>query len=425
MRKHGAALAAERKVELILALLMNMLLYHCVACTAVSAVYASGWRDHYLWMLWLVLPLFFLAYVRYYVKSFVLFLLLHIMMPLGCFLLGRDMGEKLVLVICAMIMLVLSVGMGTKERWKVKESPALGMLVVFLNCYFLGYYMENPMLMSLSYRELFGFLVLFFLDENLNHKIDFIQKNQHIRNIPIRQMAVINRLLMVLFLSVLLVAMIFVPRMHLEVVLIPIFRGILFFIAWLFSLLHFNDASEKMESTGEKMGQIMQLGGMEPAKEGLLWAILEKLLPILVIALLAAAFVGGIAYLLYRLYKGFYAEEKENTDEKEFLSGELFWFSRELFSGRKENKKDGGTINQRIRKCYRRYVKKGFGRKEPVPDTMTPMEILGLLEKKKPERARREEEQQKIREIYENARYGTEECTQLDLALLKRLTDGR
>ncbi len=53
MRKHGAALAADRKVELILALLMNMLLYHCVACTAVSAVYASGWRDHYLWMLWL------------------------------------------------------------------------------------------------------------------------------------------------------------------------------------------------------------------------------------------------------------------------------------------------------------------------------------------------------------------------------------
>ncbi len=93
MRKHGAALAAERKVELILALLMNMLLYHCVACTAVSAVYASGWRDHYLWMLWLVLPLFFLAYVRYYVKSFVVFLLLHIMMPLGCFLLGRDMRE--------------------------------------------------------------------------------------------------------------------------------------------------------------------------------------------------------------------------------------------------------------------------------------------------------------------------------------------
>ena len=56
---------------------------------------------------------------------------------------------------------------------------------------------------------------------------------------------------------------------------------------------------------------------------------------------------------------------------------------------------------------------------------MTPMETLGLPQNKKPERARKEEAQQKIREIYENARNSTEECTQLDLTLLKRLTDGR
>lgn len=418
-------LATDKRVELFLALLMNLLLYHCVACTAVSVVYASDWTKHYLWMLWLVLPLFFLAWVRYCVKSFVPFLLFHLMVPVICFFLGRDLGEKLVLVVCSVFIMVLSIGMGTTERWKVKESPALGMLTIFLICYFLGYYMENPALMSLSYRELFGFLILYFIHENRERTIDFLQKNQHIRNIPVRQMAVINRFLMIVFLVVVGMAMILVPRLHLEAVLAPVLRGILFLIAWLFSLLHFEDVSEKVEGTGEKMGQMMFLEQMKPAKEGLFWAVLEKLLSVAVAALLGAALVGGIAYLLYRLYKGFYVKEKENTDEKEFLVGEMFQFPRKLFGGRREKAREQGNINQRIRKSYRRYVKKGFGRKKPVPASMTPMELLGLLGEKHSDKVKMEEKQQRIGRIYEHARYGIEECTQEELEEWKKLMDGR
>lgn len=416
MKERKISVAVNRRAELLSALLMQFLLYHCAACTAVSLFYHTEMAGHYLFMALLLPPLFFLAFLRYHVKNFALFLLLHLIAPLFGLLAGRGLGEKLSLAGFLVLMLVVSISRRTTERWKVQENPSIGMITTPLLCYFLGYYMKNPLLMRLIYGELFAYMILYFLHKNLKNTTDFIEINKNTANFPAGQMTVVNRSFAALFLVVLAAAMVLFSRLHLEAVLFPVLRGLLYVIAWIFSLLPFSDASEQMQNTAQRMDKESPLEGLGTSETGLFWVIVEKILIAAVIALIAAAVIGGTAYLLYYLYKRFYAERKENTDEKEFVAGEIKWFSKGLFAGREDMAKDRKSFRNprwRIRKAYKRYVKKGFGKRESVPAALTPQEMLALLGEKG--KASDSASLEKIRAIYERARYSEKECTQKEL----------
>ena len=424
MRVHRMSVTAGRRAELVMALLMNFLLYHCTACTLVGMFYKTGFTGHFLWMGCLLLPLFFMAFLRYRADNFLLFLPLHVLALLFSFLAGRDLAEKLVLTALTMMMLVISVGMRTTERWKVNEHPPLGMGVLLLICHFLGYYMENMVLVRWSYWELFFYIILFFLHRNLKNMSDFIDVNKKTVNFPAGQMTVINRILLVLFLAVLGMAMYLVPKLHLETLLLPALKGLLSVIAWLFSVFHFSKASERVENVSQGVDQRFNIKDLGETDTGLLWIILEKVLMAAVILLAAAAAVGGIAYLLYRLYKGFYEVKKENADEKEFLVGDLQWFPKGFFGKKEAAPKEQG-VSQRIRRLYKRYVKKNFGKKETVPVTLTPKELLDVIGEKKGESRLDNVSERKVQNIYEHARYASQECRAEELEELKGLLSGK
>lgn len=422
MKERKISFRMSRKVEAWSALLLQFILYHCLACTALGTINGQDRPEQYLRMLFLFVPLCYLALVRAYVRKFTMFLLLHVPAVFAVVLLGSSMGEETVVTVCIAVMMIASIhASATKKTEQAGKtgSPHLAMIAVLLVCHYLGYYQNEPVLIRISCYELQLFLVLYLIHASLTNTSKFIQMHQDTANFPVGQMTVINRFMLVLFLAALAAGMFIFPKLHLDVILMPVLRGLLKVLSWLFSFIKLPEASEQVEQAAQKMEEVSVADLGEAGETWGIWILMEQVLKILVAIVMAVLVVGGIAWILYRLYKGFYSEKKENTDEKEFLVDELKWFSKEWFSGFKRAKEEKGTVNQRIRKVYRRYVKKGFKRKEQVPEAMTPDELLLFLKEK--QGGLSEAERVRACRIYEQARYGQPECTVGELEEMKRL----
>lgn len=426
MKEHKISLAAGKKAEAACAFVLRFLLYHAVSCAVLSSFsMTEHTASRYIALLGIIVPMCYLAFVRKFVKFFALSLLLQIPVVLAALVVGNTIAEKAVITACMIVMMIASVSMSMTERKNKENCPSLALMILPVICYFVGLYQEDAALEQIVHNELLLYIVVYLVHESLHNTTEFIEIHKDTANFPVGQMTIVNRLMVVLLLAVLVAAMLIFPKLNLDVLLMPIVQLLGRFLAWLLSFIHLTEASRQVESAVDSMSGIEELQAVSK-ETGLFWIVMEKIMIVLVIVGLAAAVIGGIAYLLYRLYKGFYAEKKENADEKEFLIGEIQWFPKGFFSGNKEAKEDKGNLNERIRKAYRRFVKKSFKRKESVPVTLTPEEMLLLLKdkslnEKKKVKSMPDEEWNRIREIYERARYGELNCTQEELDEMKRL----
>lgn len=425
MKERKVSLGMNKKVEEWSALLMQFLLYHCLACTAMAAIYETEQPLYYMRMLLLFVPLCYLALVRTYIRQFALFMLLHVPVLLMSVLMRQNMGEETVVLVCTVIMLVSSIHAGTVrknkpvEKYRVTACPHLVLVLVLLFCHYVGYYLKHPLLVTISSYELQIYIVLYLVHESMANTLDFIHLHRDTANFPVGQMTIIYRLMVVLFLAGVVLAMVIFPKLHLEVILSPILKGMLALLSWLLSFIKLPEASEQVEQAAQQMGNASLQGLVENTETSVFWLVAEQIMKLMVGIALVALIVGGIGYILYYLYKGFYSEKKENTDEKEFLVDEMKWFSKDWFGSFRKEKDEHGTVNQRVRKVYRRYVKKNFKRKETVPEAMTPDELLIFLREKAGGLS--EAERCKARTIYEKARYGHPECSADELEEMKRL----
>lgn len=427
MKERKVSAAAGRMVEEGSALLLQFLLYHCTACLAMGLFYSVEQPGVYAWFLLLAVPLCYLTLVRKLAGNFIVFFALHILVLFMAVFWREDFWMNAVITIWTLLMTVFSLYACVTGKGRKLECPSLWMGILLLVCHFLGkYYLGYPALTRISYYEVLLYAVFYLLHTYHKNMADFICMNQNIANFPAGQITVINRLLVILFLAVLAAAMFIFPKLHLELVLVPLLKGLLMLVSFLLSFVHFSETSQKVDQTAQNMDMTAVLETLGGNKEtGIFWVIIENLLKIAVVIGLAALVIGGTAYLLYRLYKGFYAERKENADEKEFLVGEMKWFSGRGVSGRKAAEEQRGSLNQRIRRIYRQYVKKRLRKKEKVPAALTPEELLAFLEERRREQGLDREAQEGIRAVYERARYGQTECTQAELEEIKELLSGR
>ncbi len=427
MKEHKISLAAGKKAEAVCAFVLRFLLYHSVACLIMANFYAEGQMKHYIWLFSMLVPMCYLALVRKCAKYFVLALLLHVPVLFVGVLLGRDLGEKIVTTVFMVVMFVTSLYMCMSEKKNKENCPPISLTVILLICHFMGYYLNDTALVQVTHYELMIYIVVFLTHESLHNISEFIDIHRDTANFPVGQMTVINRLMVVLLLAVLVAAMLIFPQLHLDVLLLPLLKGLGKFFAWLLSFINLPEASKQVQGAMDNMSGVQEGLLGEKSETGLFWIIMEKIMIVLVIVAMAALVIGGIAYLLYRLYKGFYAEKKENADEKEFLVGEIQWFPKGFFGGNKAVKEEKGSLNERIRKLYRRFVKKSFKRKESVPTVLTPEEMLMFLKEKHDRKMvnMTDGDWNRIREVYERARYGELNCTQEELDEMKRLVSSR
>lgn len=425
MKEHKMSFCAGKRAEEWCAFVLRFLIYHMSACVIMACIYTENQVSHYLWMLLMLVPMGYLALVRRWVKYFGLALLLHVPVLFAGAFLGRELWEKLVITIFMVIMLLMSLWMSTSRRKKEENCPGIFLLALPVVFYFLGYYyLREDALTQLIRCEIMTYVAVFFIHENLHNTSRFIDLHRDTANFPVGQMTLLNRLMMALLLVVVVVAMLLFPLLHLDAVLLPVLRLLGKLLVWLLSFIHLKDASEQMQSTVENMSAQQDSLFGETAEAGLFWVMIEKVLLVVVAVVLVVLVLGGIAYLFYRLYQGFYAEKKENADEKEFLIGEIQWLPKGLRHKGREEKAEKGSADERIRRLYKRFVKKGFKRKETVPAALTPEEMLIFLKEKKAD-GLTDEERIRIREIYERARYGAVHCTEEELEELKGLAASR
>lgn len=421
-RGYRMSLAETYGLETVCIVLLQFLLYHCAACLALSTFNGAERAEQYVEMLFLLAPLVCLRLVRAWVKKFWLYFLLHLPVLFTAVFLGQGFGQKAVIAVCTILMTSVSLYTCMSEKGAVRDCPSIWPGAVLLACHFLAAYLQYPALVKISYFEILLFGILWLVCAYLKNTADFIRLHQDMANFPGGQLTVIGRSMMALLLLAVAAAMFIVPRLHLEVILRPVLQGILFVLSRLLSYIKLPEGNS---------GTRMPVGGatIEQLREALksddgaspFWLMIEDMLVALLIAGIALTVIGGAAWLLFRLYKGFYAGKRENADEKEFLLGEVKWPGRQRRS-RETGAWETGSCSRQIRKSYKKFVRKSFGRKRSVPESMTPEELLAYLEREGHEL--NEQTREQIRELYEKARYGQTESVQEELEAIRKLLAG-
>lgn len=413
-KKHSYATVDQ--VILFFQTMIQFTLYHSVACLVTSLIQEENWRM-YIRMGILLIPLFLFSFTRRYVGNLLVFALIH----LGtCGLLVTFFPERVeeyvAVIVCLLVMVVNSVHFRLVESYKFKECPQLMMLAVLFIVYGLAAYQDRVLLETLCYYECVVYIFCYVISNNLENTERFIKLNEDTANFPVRQVKGVNRTLLSFFSVLLLGVMILAPRLHPEVLLKKIgnvLRGIL---RWIFS--HF-DFSENIDYEAlEKSVESTPNGGMFMMEEGTPSAIalfLDYLLRIVVGVGLAALAVFAIGYGLYQIYKRFYGISPKGSEEHAEKGVRTVTESIPIFRRTRESEEESVGMNKKIRKQYRKSVKKREGKMEKVSTALTPSEIEEVL----PE-GQEGWSQERIA-LYEKARYSKAECTREELERMKKL----
>lgn len=422
MKERKVSLRFNTYMQNITTLILQFILYHSVSCVVLGLFYDVEHPEYYAWLLLLGVPLVYLALVRAFAKKFIVFFLLHVPVFFIVGFVGEDFAQKVVISVSTILMSVISLHMCMMVKGSVRECPSMKLVLLLLVCYGISMYQGSLVCARYIYVETLVFILCNLIHEGLENTSDFIKLNKDMANLPVGQILIINRMALVLIFVLISIAMLLAPMLHLEVIVTPILIGMLAVIKWMLSMVHLPEASEEVEHVVTMIKGSSLADELGKSETWSIWIALEEVMKIGVVIFLAVAIVGGIVYVMFRLYKGFYAESKENADEKEFMLDAIEWLPRRKISRRK-NTETVDNANLQVRKLYRSFVKNRFKRKETIPNTLTPEELLLLLTEK--ERRLTIETQRRIKEIYERARYGQVECTLEDVEEMKRLVEYR
>lgn len=405
---------------------MKGLIYHSLFCVIYNLASEKTLFMN-LKILLLYVPLLLFALIRRKCGNFFLFLLMHAAISGAFVLVFSDLEERIVFGGGTIILAVASMYMrfrGAQEE----ECPSSASLVFFLICYMAARQMNRQQLMQICCYEVFIFLILFMTYKNLSGTTLFLKSAEKIANLPVKQIKGMNRILLGIFLFFMAAGMMLVPAAALNRIfdgLRQLFLFILRQIILAILALFQNEEAQSQFFEAHKQAQA-QMGLMETAEPSLLAQILERLF----IAVFAVILIAGTVYLLmraiYKWYQRFYEQNRDTADESEFL-----WESPlhipNVKNRKKKQKQSDKSINIKIRKRYKKYIRKRFGTGEHIPVVMTTTELEQLLSEKNPgeiyraaEASERDEKSlQRIR-LYQKARYSPYECVKQDLEAMKQ-----
>lgn len=429
------------------ALMMQGLLYHCAACVLFNIVSAKTWQEN-LWLLLLYIPLFLFAFIREKCGNFVIFILLHALISGILLLAVPDSEMRTALGCCAAAMALSSVRLRLKPAYERRECPPIAAVCLFFIVYLAASDMNRPQLLQISYYETFLFLILAAVYRSLANTSEFLKLNAGIHNLPSRQIKSLNKMLSGIFILALTAGMLVLQHLPVNFVqdgigraLRIILRGIVSVFLWLFN-----------RKTGVEESGSVDEGIMPPLEAGetsMLAQILDYILMTVIYLLLAAGALYFVVRVVYELYKRFYEQQKPEADESEFL-----WKSPQIkeraakIRGKKEYQ-EGGSANQKIRRIYKKYIRRQFGRKAVIPSSLTPAELEGCIKAQKPESKKGYINVQKLPEpeknasvfktaqdieisengqecqhlfLYEKARYSQWECSKQDVDTMNMKT---
>lgn len=401
-----------------LVLLMKGLLYHNVACILYH-IASEKTMENNLILLIVYVPLILFAVIRRKCGNFLVFLLLHAAIS-GGFLLFMGMEESVAVGGCTIWMAASSVYTRMQGKDTPEERPSIVMLAAFLLSYLAAQYNNWENLMQICCYDVFLFLILFMMYENLAGASLFLESNDNIVHLPKTQMKNINRAMLGIFLIVLTAGMLLMyvlPAGSLADGVLLLLRqllwGLLKVILWIFS----KDVPQR-EVSQQNTEAAMPL--LETGKTSALARFMERFLITTVIALTVAAVLYLLVRIIYQMYQKFYEKNKDTSDESEFIwkhtmvqkKVERKKRQKELFQGRNEN--------QKIRSLFKKSIYRRFPAKTGIPSAMSVTEMERYLAKNRTDHTEPFTQTEQRIALYQKARYSQHVCSRNELEAMKQ-----
>ena len=358
-------------------------------------------------------PFFVTGIAARRVKSIFTFLLISFLSMIPVFFIAATVTQKVIFLLISFIMMVVRIVTRVKEdSYDPFLLPMIGVLGVFVVLYIIGTLTHNQLVTTVNYYLGFLYTILIILYQNGVHLNGYLEYNNSVENIPVRQIRKNNTMIMSVFMAVVILMMIFLPMTGMSNLIVLFGKGLraaLIFILGLFTKEPSEAVPEELTPQAEQSmpADFSGLVDETPAWVTALYNSLSLALGVAVGILLFAALITAI----YKLIKKFYRPSFDNNDEAVFL---------DPLQGSDDMDRSGRfqrplwlsfDPNSVIRKQYRKMILK---RKRRVDrNSYTPEELEDYVEVPADERRAR------YHGLYEKARYSKEGCTRDDVQALK------
>ncbi len=412
----------DEMYEDLLALGMKGLMVHSLLCVIYNIVSEKTMQMN-LQLLILYIPMLLFAVIRRKCRKYSLFLLSHILIS-GVFVLCFPAMEERIVIGGGAAFLALAsmhVRLSDPDPDAGEACPSIAYLILFFVCYLAAWQGNRVQVMKICYYEVFLFLILFVVYQNLSGTTDFLESNERIENLPVNQMKGISRILLGIFLVFFIAGMLLTPYLPVSSLadgagrlLRMLIRRILMCLLWIFTR-----EAPHMEFFEESTQ------GEMPMAEGGETSALAQFLSSLLVTVAGILLAAGMVYLLvrtfYELYRRFYEKHPQTTDDSEFL-----WENplkvRIVKNRQKKQLQAEKGINQKIRHLYKKNIRKQFGGRTQIPATKTTTELEQMLMEETDETW--EQKVQRIR-LYHKARYSQYECSKQELETMKQISKSK
>lgn len=415
----------------ILALSMQGLLYHCVFCMFCDVLLPYDLPPD-LFLPALFAPLFLFSIIRNKCDRFLVFILLHAAAAGSSMLFVSIPQIRLVTGICTGVMFILSMRFRLNPLYQGQEAcPPAVYTLLFLFIYIIAQFNEREQLMRIIYYETVLYLILYAVYKCFDRTDRFITSNREISNFPLKQMKSLIRIFLCIFILFLVTGMSGMQKLPFDHALaqtgalcLMILRSILKLIA---RLLGNSTTLPETPAQGSRQPEAPFLAAEEVSP---FLQILEQLLKAALYILIAYFLIRTAIRILYEIYKRFYEHTQTGHDESEFIWKNPVVKEKLKHIYKKKEPEDIKNTSYKVRRIYKKYVRKQFGRKSVIPACMTPSELEACLaeaqlQSKNPSQRQSENLVQNMSaakhrlEIYEKARYSQWECSRQELEHIK------
>ena len=208
------------------------------------------------------------------------------------------------------------------------------------------------------------------------------------------------------------------PQLHPERAVEQAGEWGLIFLRWLFSLIQVKEVSPEpwidlgnnQDSSRYELPIIEEM----PSK---LAVFLQYLMEICSIVFLIVVVLFGIGFGLYQIYKRFYAIPLKGEEKKKETDVVTITESVPIFRKKKDFKEEASGYSKKIRRQYKKSVKRRKGKAQILALSLTPTEIEAVLEHPFTD----VQEKERMIALYEKARYGKEECTKEEFEEIRKM----
>lgn len=346
-------------------------------------------------------------FARVFIKNGKVVFAIHVLAAISpIFVVNGILEDKLLVFVPASVLAYYSM---KKSNQKPFIQLDMSLLVV---CYIVGNTLVSESAFVVPMYCTIIYLVSYMIWYNINNLDEFIAENGKVKSFNTEQFINMNSVLLSIFVVLCAATMFIMPRIHLQegiwAVVRVILSGLLVIVRQFTKYLpkggkELEESLESVITRDEEVGELPVGLGISEGND-----ILDMIMFVFAFVIAASMIV-----LLIKALKDIRYKQNRGVDVKEFIKP-VFKPNFNFTKQDKENIVDDGPDNIKVRKMYRRLIKKNIKKKEKVSLNVPPSQLSAIV-------VNDVERSEKLTEIYEKARYSNNQVQAEDVEFVKKL----